>query len=150
MGGVLVNRMVHEAFMVGAPESVEPMHGYTYSGHPLACAAGIAALGTYEEDGVFAQGAAILPTWETAAHTLRGMPHVIDICTIGLLAAIELAPRSGAAGERGAACLRYCLDNDILISSSGDTLVLSPPLIIRPEEIERLFATIGAALDRLN
>ena len=150
MGGVLAHRRVYDAFMQGAPEAVELMHGYTYSAHPLACAAGLAALDTYQEEGLFGRCATISGVWEAAAHALQGRPHVVDIRNIGLLAAIDLAPRPGAAGERGAAVLRHCLEKDMLIRAAGDTLVLSPPLIISEAEIERLFATIAEALAGLN
>lgn len=150
MGGVLVHRRVHDAFMAAAPEAVELMHGYTYSAHPLACAAGLAAIETYQEEALFERCATISTVWEAAAHALQGKAHVVDIRNIGLLAAVELAPRPGAAGERGAAVLRHCLEKDILIRASGDTLVLSPPLIISEAEIERLFGTIAEALSGLN
>jgi beta-alanine--pyruvate transaminase len=150
MGGVLVNRQVFDTFMDGPPEAPELMHGYTYSGHPLACAAGIAALDTYEQDGIFENTPRTAALWENAAHALRESPHVVDIRNIGLLAAIELAPRSGAAGTRAAAVLQHCWDKGVLIRTSGDTLVLSPPLIISDSEIDRLFGTIREALLALN
>jgi len=147
MGGVLVNRQVFDTFMDGPAEAPELMHGYTYSGHPLACAAGIAALDTYEQDGIFENTPKTASVWEDAAHALKDAPHVVDI---GLLAAIELAPRAGAGGTRAASVMQHCFDKGVLVRTAGDTLVLSPPLIITPDEIDRLFSTIREGLMSLN
>jgi beta-alanine--pyruvate transaminase len=92
----------------------------------------------------------LAPIWEQAAHVLRDAPHVVDVRNIGLLAAIDLAPRDGAPGARGAECAKWCFDDDVLIRSSGDTLVLSPPLIISENQIEMVFATIRRALDTID
>ncbi|MBC9205508.1 aspartate aminotransferase family protein [Roseomonas aerophila] len=150
MGGVLVNRQVFDTFMDGPAEAPELMHGYTYSGHPLACAAGIAALDTYEQDGIFENTPKTASVWEDAAHALKDAPHVVDIRNIGLLAAIELAPRAGAGGTRAASVMQHCFDKGVLVRTAGDTLVLSPPLIITPDEIDRLFTTIREGLMSLN
>ena len=149
MGGVIVSDKVYDAFMAGPPGAVELFHGYTYSGHPLACAAGIAAIATYEEEGLFERAAKIAGPFEDAAHALRGAPHVIDIRNIGLLAAIELEPRLGEPGARAVEAARDCFEQGVLIRSAGDALVLSPPLIIGEGEIDRVFTTIRAALSRL-
>jgi beta-alanine--pyruvate transaminase len=146
MGGVLVADRVYEAFMAGPPETIELFHGYTYSAHPLACAAGLATLDVFEEQALLDRTRAILPLWEERAHRLKHAPHVVDIRTAGLLCAVELAPRAGAAGARGTACARSCYEADVLVRSSGDTIVLSPPLVISPEEIETIFAGIERAL----
>lgn len=88
----------------------------------------------------------IAPLWENAAHALKGAPHVADIRNIGLLAAIDLKSRDGATGARGAECANRCYDDDILIRSSGDTLLISPPLIITEDQIEAIFSAIRRAL----
>lgn len=147
MGGVIAHDKVYDAMMDAPPGTIELFHGYTYSAHPLACAAALATLDVYREQDLFARARQQAPRWEAAAHALKDAPHVIDIRNIGLLAAIELQPRPGAAGARGAACGSYCFENGVLIRSSADTLVLSPPLIIGDDEIEKLFSTIRAALN---
>jgi beta-alanine--pyruvate transaminase len=147
MGGVIARSQVYDALMSGPPGTIELFHGYTYSAHPLACAAALATLDVYREQNLFERARQCAPRWETTAHALKDAPHVIDIRNIGLLAAIELQPRPGAPGVRGAACGNYCFENGVLIRASGDTLVLSPPLIIGDDEIEKLFKTIRAALN---
>jgi len=143
MGATLVAAHVHDAFMAGPPQAVELFHGYTYSAHPLACAAGLAALEVYESEGLFAQAAQTAPAWEGALHSLRGAPHVVDIRSIGLLGAIELAPHAGA---RGVAVADHCFEAGVLVRAAGDMLVLSPPLIIAPDEIAQIVDAIRAAL----
>jgi beta-alanine--pyruvate transaminase len=149
MGGVIASRSVYDALMAG-PSGIELFHGYTYSAHPLACAAALATLDVYRDFDLFARGRRLAPIWEQAAHELANAPNVIDIRNIGLLAAIDLKPRDGAPGARGAECAKRCFDEGILIRSSGDTLVLSPPLIIAESEIEMVFATIRRVLDTLD
>ncbi|MGJ5204439.1 aspartate aminotransferase family protein [Bradyrhizobium sp. HKCCYLR20261] len=148
MGGVIVHRNIHGAMMNGAP-GIELFHGYTYSAHPLACAAALAALDVYAEQDLFGRAQRIAPLWEKAVHALRQAPHVIDIRNIGLLAAIDLKPRDGAPGARGSECANRCFEDGVLIRGSSDTLVLSPPLIISEEQIEAVFRTIRQALDAL-
>jgi beta-alanine--pyruvate transaminase len=149
MGAVLASGAVYEAFMAGAPEVIELFHGYTYSGHPLACAAALATLDVHEELQLADRAARLAPQWEVAAHGLRQAPHVADIRNVGLLAAIDLAPRAGAAGARGNECQQACLDAGVLIRNSGDTLVLSPPVVISESQIAQVFETIAAALARV-
>ncbi|WP_342358477.1 aspartate aminotransferase family protein [Terrarubrum flagellatum] len=146
MGGVIVNDKVHDAFMQGPANVTEFMHGYTYSGHPLACAAALASIETYEELDLFERAAKTAPIWENAAHGLKGAPHVIDIRNLGLLAAIELAPREGEPAARGAFVASYCFEKGVLVRGAGDTIVLSPPLIINDSEIDRIFSTIADGL----
>jgi beta-alanine--pyruvate transaminase len=146
MGGVIASRSVYDALMAGPSSVIELFHGYTYSAHPLACAAALATLDVYRDSDLFARCRRLAPIWEQAAHALRDAPHVVDIRNIGLLAAMDLSPRDGAPGARGAECAKRCFDDGVLIRSSGDTLVLSPPLIIAENEIEMVFATIRRAL----
>jgi len=150
MGGVLVSDKVFDAFMAGPPEAIELFHGYTYSGHPLACAAGLATLEVYEELGLFERAAAIAPLWEEALHRLKGEPHVIDIRTIGLLGVVEMAPRAGEPGARGSACAQSCYEDGVLVRASGDLIVLSPPLIIAEREIEQITDALRSALRHLS
>ena len=149
MGGVIASRSVYDALMAG-PSGIELFHGYTYSAHPLACAAALATLDVYRDFDLFARGRRLAPIWEQAAHELAEAPYVVDIRNIGLLAAIDLKPRDGAPGARGAECAKRCFDEGILIRSSGDTLVLSPPLIISESEIEMAFSTIRRTLEALD
>jgi beta-alanine--pyruvate transaminase len=149
MGGVIASRSVYDALMAGPSSVIELFHGYTYSAHPLACAAALATLDVYRDSDLFARGRRLAPIWEQAAHALRDAPHVVDIRNIGLLAAIDLKPRDGSPGARAAECAKCCFDDGVLIRSSGDTLVLSPPLIISENEIEMVFATIRRSLDTI-
>ncbi len=146
MGGVIASRAVYEAFLGGAPEVIELFHGYTYSAHPLACAAALATLQVHAELELSARVQHLAPVWQAAAHGLREAPHVADIRNIGLLAAIDLTPRPGVAGARGNAVHAACLEAGVLIRNSGDTLVLSPPLVISEAQIAQVFDSIGAAL----
>ena len=146
MGGVIVNSKVHDALMQGPENTIELFHGYTYSAHPLACAAGLAALDVYQDLGLFERAHRIAPLWQDTAHALNGAPHVIDIRNIGLLAAIDLKPRDGAPGARGAECANHCYEAGILIRNSGDMLLISPPLIITEAQIDEIFAAIRRAL----
>ena len=146
MGGVIVSSKVHDALMQGPDNTIELFHGYTYSAHPLACAAGLAALDVYQDLGLFERAHRIAPLWQDTAHALKDAPHVIDIRNIGLLAAIDLKSRDGAPGTRGAECANHCYEAGILIRNSGDTLLISPPLIITEAQIDEIFAAIRRAL----
>ena len=145
MGGVLVSGAVYDAYMAKPAEQIELSHGYTYSAHPLACAAALAALDLYQDE-LLDRGAAIIPVWEDAIHTLRDAPKIVDIRNFGLLAGIDIAPRDGAPGARGAAVNQACFDAGVLVRTAGDTMMLSPPLIITEAQIGMLVDTIRAAL----
>jgi len=146
MGGVIASTKVYDAFMAGPEAAVELMHGYTYSGHPLACAAGLAAIDVYEELDLFTRTATMSAYWEKQAHSLQGEPHIVDVRNIGLLAAIEIAPRPDEPGSRSAAAGNLCYEAGVLVRTAGDALVLSPPLIISEAEIDRIFDTIRQAV----
>ncbi|MCC7273450.1 MAG: aspartate aminotransferase family protein [Alphaproteobacteria bacterium] len=150
MGGVLVSRKVWDGFQQGPESAIELFHGYTYSGHPLACAAGLATLEVHRDLDLYARTRREAQVFEDAAHALRDQPFVVDIRNIGLLCAIELAPRADDAGARGLAVNRHCFDAGVLIRNAADTLVMSPPLIIGDGEIARIFDTIRDALARLS
>jgi beta-alanine--pyruvate transaminase len=145
MGAVFVRSEVFEAFMQGGP-GIELFHGYTYSGHPVACAAGIAMLDTCEEEGLLERAASLEAHWEAAAHALKGVRHVIDVRNIGLMAAIELEPRPGAPGARAYEAFIRAFEAGVLIRVTADTIALSPPLIAEKPQIERIFQAIGDAL----
>jgi beta-alanine--pyruvate transaminase len=121
-------------------------HGYTYSGHPLACAAGLAALEVYAQEDSFARARTLEPVLEAAVHGLRGEPHVIDIRNLGLAAAVELAPRADGPSLRGLEVFQYCFEHGLMVRYTGDTIALGPACIATAEEIERMTATLRAAL----
>jgi beta-alanine--pyruvate transaminase len=147
MGAVFVKRAVHDAFMQGPETAMELFHGYTYSGHPAACAAGLATLDIYRREGLLTRVASIARVWEDAIHALRGKPHVIDIRNLGLMAAVELEPRTEAPGARGYEVLNRALAAGLMVRTTGDTIAMSPPLIISEAEIARLAEVLGGVLD---
>ena len=145
MGAVLVSNAVHDAFMQG-PEGIELFHGYTYSGHPVACAAGVATLGIYQREGLLTRAKSLAAPWEEAAHALRGLPHVIDVRNYGLILGLELEPIPGKAGARAYDVFVRCFERGVLVRQTGDVIALSPPLIIEPSHIEQIFSTLAAVL----
>jgi beta-alanine--pyruvate transaminase len=146
MGAVLVKARIHDAFMHGPEAAIELHHGYTYSGHPLAAAACIATLEVLQEEGLLTRASELAPYWEEAVHSLKGLPHVIDIRNIGLIGAIELEPMANAPGARAYARFVEALRLGALVRVTGDTIALAPPLIISREEIDELIAIVGRAL----
>jgi beta-alanine--pyruvate transaminase len=150
MGAVFASRKVHDALMTGPEAAIELFHGYTYSGHPVACAAGIATLDIYEEEGLLTRAAGLTDAWQDAIHALKGLPHVIDIRTIGLIAGIELESRPAAAGARAYDAFVDCFQNGVLIRVTGDIIALSPPLIARPSHIDEIVTKLAAALRRVH
>jgi beta-alanine--pyruvate transaminase len=149
MGAVAVRRGIHDAIVDGAPAGIELFHGYTYSGHPLATAAGLATLELYRTEGLFERARTLAPVWEEAVHALRGLPHVIDVRNLGLMAALELEPRPGAPGARGFDLFLDCFQHGALVRATGDVIAFSPPLIIEPGQIDELFGLAAEALRRL-
>jgi beta-alanine--pyruvate transaminase len=146
MGGVIVRKPIYDAFMKGPDHAIELFHGYTYSGHPLACAAGIATLDTYRDEKLFERARALEPKWCDALMTLKGLPNVLDIRCVGLTGAIDLAP-STAPGERGYAALEYSFhEAGIMLRLSGDTIELTPPLIISEDEIGEIVDKVGRTI----
>jgi beta-alanine--pyruvate transaminase len=150
MGAVFIRRDLHDALMQGPEHIIELFHGYTYSGHPLACAVGMAVLDIYERDGLFERAAEMAPVLEHAVHSLRGKPHVIDIRNLGLVGAIEVEPRGDGAGKRGYEVFLDCLQAGVLTRQTGDIIAISPPLIISEEETGRIADALGAALTRIS
>ncbi|HSD31469.1 MAG TPA: aspartate aminotransferase family protein [Gemmatimonadales bacterium] len=149
MGAVAVRRGIYDAIVDSAPAGIELFHGYTYSGHPLATAAGLATLELYETEGLFERARTLAPAWEEAVHALRGLPHVIDLRNLGLMAALELEPRAGAPGARGFDLFLDCFQHGALVRATGDVVALSPPLIIERAQIDELFGLVADALRRL-
>ncbi|KAA2286075.1 aspartate aminotransferase family protein [Arenimonas fontis] len=147
MGAVLVSDAIHAAFMQGPEEVIELFHGYTYSGHPLACAAALATLDTYREEGLFRKAITLERYWEDAIHSLRGLPHVADIRNIGLVGAVELESRPGVPGARGyEAFARAFHEHALMVRCTGDVLALSPPLILDESHIDRIFERLAATI----
>jgi beta-alanine--pyruvate transaminase len=149
MGAVLARRSVHDAFMTGPENLIEFFHGYTYSAHPLACAAGIATLDTYAEEGLLTRAAELQDEFAKALHTLRGEPNVIDVRNIGLVGGIELAPLPGAPTKRAFDIFLDCYERGLLVRTTGDIVALSPPLIIEHGQIDQVVETLRGALRRV-
>jgi beta-alanine--pyruvate transaminase len=148
MGAVFCKRAVHDALMHGPEAVIELFHGYTYSGHPVACAAGLATLDIYAAEGLLTRGGDLADDWATAMHDLRGVQNVIDIRTIGLVAGIELAPRPGAPGARAYDVFVDCFERGLLVRVTGDIVALSPPLIVERDQIDTMASILGDAIAR--
>ncbi|MBV9653775.1 MAG: aspartate aminotransferase family protein [Acetobacteraceae bacterium] len=146
MGAVAVREGIYDALMREAAPGIELFHGYTYSGHPLACAAAIACIDLHCDEGLADRAAALAPYWEQAVHSLGGLPNVADIRNLGLVAGIELAARPDSPGARGGAVFRRCFDAGLLVRVTGDTIALSPPLVIAEPEIDRIVSMLGDAI----
>jgi beta-alanine--pyruvate transaminase len=150
MGAVAASRAVHDAIVEGGPDGIELFHGYTYSGHPLAAAAGIATMNIYRDEELFARAESLEDYWQDAAHSLKGKRHVIDVRNMGLVAGIELEPRPGAPTKRASELFQRCFDNGLLVRSTGDIIALSPPLILEKTHIDEMFGRIGDLLETLD
>jgi beta-alanine--pyruvate transaminase len=146
MGAVLVSSEIHDAFMQGPEHVIEFFHGYTYSGNPIASAAGLATLETYKEEGLLTRGAELAPVWQDALHSLKGEPHVIDIRNIGLVGAIELEPIAGQPTKRAFSAFLKCFEDGYLIRTTGDIIAMSPPLIVSESQIGELIDGVRTAL----
>ena len=147
MGAVFVRKGIYEAFMKG-PDGIELFHGYTYSGHPLAAAAGLATIKLYQDEGLFERAAGLAPYWQDAIHSLRGLPNVIDLRNIGLVGGIELEARPGKPATRAYDVFVDCFERGLLIRVTGDIVALSPPLIVEKTHIDQMVDTLGGALKR--
>jgi beta-alanine--pyruvate transaminase len=148
MGAVFAQQFIHDAFMNGPEHLIEFFHGYTYSGHPLACAASLATLDTYAEEGLLTRGREMAGFFEEAVHTLDGLPNVIDVRNLGLVGGIELAPIAGEPGKRAFQVFLDCWEHGVLVRNTGDTIALSPPLIIEKQHIEHIVGTLASAIAR--
>jgi beta-alanine--pyruvate transaminase len=148
MGAVAVKQSIHDAFMNGPEHLIEFFHGYTYSSHPLACAAGLGTLATYEDEGLLTRASAMQGYFGDAVHSLRGEPNVIDIRNIGLVGGIELSSLPGEPAKRAFNIFLDCYERGVLLRTTGDTLALSPPLIIERGQIDQLVDTVRGAIRR--
>jgi beta-alanine--pyruvate transaminase len=146
MGAVFAHRKVHDAFMHGPEHLVELFHGYTYSAHPAACAAALATLDIYAREGLLTRAAALASQWESAVHSLKGLPHIIDIRNYGLIGAVELEPRAGKPGTRAFEVFLKCFERGVMVRQTGDTIAMSPPLIIEPAQMGKIVEVLAAAL----
>lgn len=146
MGAVFVKDHIYDAFMQGPPHMIEFFHGYTYSGNPIASAAALGALDTYEEEGLFQKGQELGQYWEDGLHSLKGLPHVIDIRNIGLIGAIELEPIAGEPTKRAFSCFLEAYERNLLIRTTGDIIALSPPLIVEKTHIDEIIDTLSGVL----
>jgi beta-alanine--pyruvate transaminase len=150
MGAAVVDRTIYEAFMTGPAHAVEFFHGYTYSGHPVAAAAALATLDLYRKEKLFERAAMLAPYFEKALHSLKGARHVIDIRNLGLVGAIELEPRGVSGFTRAFDVFNRLFERDVFIRPIGDTIVLSPALIISEAEIDRIVETIADVLPQIS
>jgi len=146
MGAVVCRDFIYEAFMKGPEHVIELFHGYTYSGHPVAAAAGIATLEAYKEDGIFERVREIEGYFEDALHACRDLPHVIDVRNMGLMGAIELEPLPGQPGKRGFEAMIACYEAGLMARIAGDTFEFSPPLICERTHIDQIFDTVRTVL----
>jgi beta-alanine--pyruvate transaminase len=134
MGAVFAHRKVYDAVTAGSENAIELFHGYTYSAHPVACAAALATLDVYAKEGLLTRAASLAAEWENAVHSLRGLPHVIDVRNYGLIGAVELEPRAGKPGTRGFEVFLKCFERGLMVRQTGDTIAMSPPLIIESKQ----------------
>jgi beta-alanine--pyruvate transaminase len=141
---------VFDAFMTGPEEAIDFFHGYTYSGHPVACAASIATLEVYKDEGLLTRAAELAPYWEEAVHSLKGLPHVIDVRNIGLIGAVEFDPVPGEPMQRAHTRFVEAFERGLLVRATGDIIALSPPLIIEKKEIDQLIDIFAGVLKTAN
>ncbi len=150
MGAVYARQHVYDTIVNSSPEgAIELFHGYTYSGHPLACAAALAALDLYEEEGLFTRAGELAEYWADGVHSLRDKPHVVDVRNIGLIGAIELEPLPGKPSARALDGFARAFEKGLLVRTTGDTIALSPPLIISKAQIDEIFGILAEVLDEI-
>ena len=148
MGAVLAKQAIHDVFMTGPEYLIEFAHGYTYSAHPLACAAGLATLETYADEGLLTRASQLQGYFGEALHSLKGLPNVIDIRNLGLVGGVELTPRPGEPSKRALDIFLDCYAQGVMLRYTGDIIALSPPLIIEREQIDRIVDTLRGAIQR--
>jgi beta-alanine--pyruvate transaminase len=149
MGAVFTKKHIHDAFM-DAPAGIELFHGYTYSGHPVACAAALATLEVFKDQDILGHAQGVQAYWEDAVHSLKGLPHVKDLRTIGLIAGIELESIEGKPGTRAFSAFRQAFADGVLIRTTGDIIALSPPLVLEKTHIDELFGKLATVLKNLD
>ncbi len=150
LGGVAMRTAIHDTFMQGPDYAIEFAHGYTYSGHPLAAAAGLATLDVYQQEGLFERARALEPVLEDAVHSLRGLPNVVDCRNLGLAAAVELQPLEGQATVRATNVFQHCYDNGVFVRVTGEIIAVAPSLVVSEDEIQRIFETINNAISAVD
>jgi beta-alanine--pyruvate transaminase len=146
MGAVAVRREIYDAFMKGPDGAIDLFHGYTYSAHPIACAAGLAAQQVYRKEGLLTRAAEIADYWADAVHSLKGLPHVIDLRNLGLIGAVELEAIPGKPGARGFDVFVRAFEKGLLARVTGDIIALSPPLVIERQHVDELVGKLGDAI----
>ena len=146
MGAVFARKGIYDAFMNAPDNTIELFHGYTYSGHPVACAAGLATLDIYKEESLFERAADLAPYWEDGVHSLKGARNVVDLRNLGLIAGIELAPRAGKPGARAFEAFIKAYEANLLVRVTGDIIALSPPLICEKKHVDEIFGVLGDVL----
>ena len=147
MGGVVVRNGIYETFMQGPEHVTELFHGYTYSAHPLACAAALATLTLYRDEGLFERARKLEPKWADAAMSLKGLPNVLDIRCVGITAAIDLAAKPDAVGKRGYDAMEKAFHEEgVMVRNVGDTLALTPPLIMSEAQVAEIFDKVGKVI----
>jgi beta-alanine--pyruvate transaminase len=146
MGAVAARKEIYDTFMQGPDNAIELFHGYTYSAHPVACAAGIATQQIYQREGLLTRAKEMDAYWADAVHSLKGLPHVIDLRNMGLIGAIELDAMPGKPGARGFDTFVRAFEAGILIRVTGDIVALSPPLIIERKHVDELFGKLAEVL----
>ncbi len=150
MGAVAADNKIYDTFMSESPGGIELFHGYTYTAHPLACAAAMATLQVYEEESLFQRAADLSPHLEDAIHSLKDLPNVIDIRNIGLVGAIELAPRDGAPGARGMEACIKAYEAGLMVRVSGDVIALSPPFIVEKSQIDEMMDILSKVIKAID
>jgi beta-alanine--pyruvate transaminase len=146
MGAVIAKQHIYDAFMQGPEHLIEFFHGYTYSAHPLACAAGLATLETYADEGLLTRAQQMAGTFADAVHSLKGLPNVIDTRNFGLVGGVELAPLPGEPAKRAFNVFLECWEQGVLVRVTGDIVALSPPLIVEKGHLERIVDVLGKAI----
>ncbi len=146
MGAVATSDAIYSAIVDGSPAGIELFHGYTYSGHPLASAAAIASMDLHQAEDLPGRARAIEPYWQEAVHSLRGLPNVIDVRNMGLIAGIELEARAGKPTDRAVQVFQRCFDDGVLVRTTGDIVALSPPLIVENRHVDRIVETLSDAI----
>jgi len=141
-----VRTEIYDAFMKGPDNAIDLFHGYTYSAHPIACAAGLAAQQIYRKEGLLTRAAEIGDYWADAVHSLKGLPHVIDLRNLGLIGAVELEPIPGKPGARGFDVFVRAFEKGLLARVTGDIIALSPPLVIERQHVDELAGKLGDAI----
>jgi beta-alanine--pyruvate transaminase len=149
-GAVFAHRKIYDAMMQGPEHIMELFHGYTYSGHPTACAAGMATLDIYAKEGLLERAMSLEPLWEDGLHSLKDSPHVIDIRNLGLVGGVELEPRPGEPTKRAYEVFTKCYENGVLMRQTGDILALSPPLIVEDFQVHQIVETLGKVLKQVH